>query len=217
MPHRAHLLATHPPPLKPIIAGLLLVGLLGGCAGQGGDDPDVEPAAPSGGEWRTDGCATPRSPVVVHTAGVDMPIVDDQIQELANKITKAGAARFSGVYAGLELTPDQVGLIVYRKPSAELDAYLRAEAADQCVIVRDARHSQVELQALADRITDDMPYWRSRGLPSTRLAVPRMAQASRWARRMSPPPWSSCPSGTARPFPSRWWRKAWSNCGVAAR
>jgi hypothetical protein len=36
----------------------------------------------------------------------------------------------------------------------------------------DAPHSQVELQALAYRITDDMPYWRSRGIAINTVGRP---------------------------------------------
>jgi hypothetical protein len=153
----------------PVLSGLLLVGLISGCAGQqdgrqNGDESDVGAPAPASTEWRSDGCATPRSPVMTHTAGVDMPLSDEQVEALVQKVTRAGEARFAAVYAGLELTQEQVGLVVYRAPSAEFDAYLRAEAGSQCVVVRDAAHSQAELRALVDRITDDFAYWRERGI-----------------------------------------------------
>jgi hypothetical protein len=161
MPHRARLLVC-----------LLLVGLAGGCAGQQGGDVAAPAPAPGGGEWRTDGCATARSPVKTHTAGVDMPLTNEQVQQLTTKVSQAGEARFGAVYAGLELTPDQVRVVVYRKPSAELDAYLRTVAGGECVIVRDAPHSQAELAALADRITKDMPYWRGRGIAINTVGRP---------------------------------------------
>jgi hypothetical protein len=149
----------------PVLAGLLLVGLIVGCAGQQ-DGGEAEAAAPAsaGTEWRSDGCATPRSPVVTHTAGVDMPLSDEQVEALVKKVTEAGQARFVAVYAGLEVMQGQVGLVVYRRPSADFDAYLRAQAGSQCVVVRDAAHSQAELQALANRISGDFAYWRDRGI-----------------------------------------------------
>jgi hypothetical protein len=172
----------------PVLAGLLLAGLLSACAGQqagsqrGGDQDARAPgganaAGPASGEWQTGGCAAPRSPVIVATAGATFPVAGDQIQELVKRLTEAGQARFATVYAGLELTPDQVGLIVYRKPSAEFDGYLRAAVGDQCVVVRDAAHSQVEVQALADRITGDMTYWRSRGIAINTVGSPQDGSA----------------------------------------
>lgn len=170
----------------PVLAGLLVVGLLSACAGQqAGDQPGggqeggggAGAPGPASGEWQTDGCATPRSPTMVTTAGATFPVTDDQIQELVNRITPAGQGRFAAVYAGLELTPDQVRLIVYRKPSAEFDAYLRAEAGDQCVIVRDAVHSLAELQALADRISGDFKYWRDRGIAINTVGCPQDGSA----------------------------------------
>jgi hypothetical protein len=152
-----------------ILAGLLLVGLIGGCAGQqGGDAPGAPDQAgappPPAGEWQTAGCATPRSPMVTQTAGVTMPLSDERLDSLIKKVQGAGPARFGAVFAGIEVVPEQVRMIVYRKPSAEFDAYLRAEAGDECVIVRDAEHSQAELMALVKRITADMSYWRGRGI-----------------------------------------------------
>jgi hypothetical protein len=174
----------------PVLVGLLLVGLLSACAGQqaggpgegrqqGGDQQGGGAGAPGpvSGEWQTDGCGTPRSPVIVATAGATFPVVDDQIQELVKRITPAGQGRFAAVYAGLELSPDQVRLIVHRRPSAEFDGYLRAEAGDQCLIVRDAVHSLAELQALADRITGDMKYWRDHGIAINTVGCPQDGSA----------------------------------------
>jgi hypothetical protein len=149
----------------PILAGLLLVGLISGCAGQrGGDEPDARAPGPVTGEWQSDGCAIPRSPVMIATAGATFPATDDQIEALIGRVRTAGEARFAAVFAGLEVVPEQVRMVVYRKPSAEFDAYLRAEAGDQCVVVRDAAHSQAELMALVDRISGDLADWRSRGI-----------------------------------------------------
>lgn len=160
-----------------VLAGLLLVvGLIGGCAdqrggsGPGGSGPDPADqaagasAAPAAAEWQTEGCATPRSPAVTHTAGVTLPLSDERLDALINKVQAAGEARFAAVFAGVEVVPEQVRMIVYRKPSAEFDAYLRAEAGGECVIVRDAAHNQAELVALVNRITADMAYWRARGI-----------------------------------------------------
>jgi hypothetical protein len=176
------------PLVCPLLVGLVglvgLGGLLSGCAGQqgagnrGGGEagapapsaadvsapPAVSVPAPAAHEWRSAGCATPRSPVVMHTAGIDMPLTDQRTQDLATKVTQAGEGQFAAVYAGLELTPDQLRLIVYRKPSAEFDAYLRTAAGDGCLMVRDAPHSQAELLALVHRISDDFGYWRKRGI-----------------------------------------------------
>jgi hypothetical protein len=152
-----------------VLVGLLLIGLVAGCAGQRrGGEPDAPgqagAPAPGNGEWQTDACATPRSPAVTHTAGATFPLSDERVDALINKVQADGERRFAAVFAGVEVVPEQVRMIVYRKPSAEFDAYLRAEAGEECVIVRDAAHTQAELAALADRISADMAYWRGRGI-----------------------------------------------------
>lgn len=119
---------------------------------------------PGGREWRTSGCATRRSPVMIRTAGATFPATDPQVEALAGQIQKEGQARFAAVYAGLEMVPEQVSMIVYRRPSADFDAYLRQQAGGECVTVRDAAHSAAELQALVERVSADMGYWRGRGI-----------------------------------------------------
>jgi hypothetical protein len=167
-----------------VLAAVLLVGLVTACAGQrGGADPDAqapattpagtpEPAGTPGStaspgtarEWRSDGCATPRSPVMISTAGTTFPAGDERVNALIDRVRATGESSFGAVYAGVEVVPEQVRMVVYRKPSAEFDAYLRGQAGGECMLVRDAAHSQAELVALADRISADMAYWRGRGI-----------------------------------------------------
>lgn len=121
--------------------------------------------AQAANEWQTDGCASPRSPKMVTHGGSTFPENDPAVHAVIAEVQAAGAGRFAQVFAGVEMVPEQVRAIVYRKPSAEFDAYIRQAAGDECVIVRDAAYSQAELTTLAQRITDDMAYWKERGIP----------------------------------------------------
>ncbi|MBY8874276.1 hypothetical protein K7640_20815 [Micromonospora sp. PLK6-60] len=148
---------------------ILLVGLaamivaVGGCAREAGGAADAAPEA--GGTPGVEGCATPPSPPEsVVTAGATMYPESDELSEALGSIQQAGESTFRDVFAGLETVPEQGYVIVYRLPSARFDAYVRDVAAGQCVLLRDAAHSAAELSALQDRITDDMDYWRTRGV-----------------------------------------------------
>lgn len=135
-----------------IFAGLVLAGLLSGCAGDSGAAPDVVETDKADGQWQTAGCDTPAA---ARGSGVDA---------LVNQVQEAGKKQFASVFAGVEVIPDKAEAIVYRRPSAEFDAYLRENAGTQCVQVRDAAHTETELMTLVDRIAADMAYWRSQGI-----------------------------------------------------
>jgi hypothetical protein len=101
-----------------------------------------------GGKVRTHGCSiTP------------LPNSDPQ----RGPIDSYARAHFAEVYAGLaDYSPR---LLVYRKPSAAFDAWITNDYANACVTVIDAPHSAIELKAWSDRITADVRYWWSIGVP----------------------------------------------------
>lgn len=71
---------------------------------------------------------------------------------------------FADWYAGLVLEDETRTVVVYRKPNKALDERVRAEVKDVRVVLRDARMSLVEMQALSDRVMADIPYWSLRGM-----------------------------------------------------
>lgn len=77
---------------------------------------------------------------------------------------------YSYAYAGLDVDGDRV--IIYRRPNASLDAFVRERIGDVDVEFRDAPYALDTLQPLADRVNRDRHYWSTRNLP-VRLAVPR--------------------------------------------
>lgn len=153
------------------LGALTAAVLVGGCAGEGGSDV-ASPASPSpretaawtGAEWRTPGCATPRSPQTVESGGATMPVNPPDLEAVLQRLAEQGPARFDDVYAGVEVDQDQVRAIVYRVPSAGFDEFVRDLAGNVCVVVRDAAHSAADLSALMDRISADVEYWKSRGI-----------------------------------------------------
>jgi hypothetical protein len=79
-------------------------------------------------------------------------------------------SRYAHSYAGLEVEDDR--LIIYRKPDATVDAFVRERTEDVDVEFRDAPYALDTLQPLADRVNGDRHHWLTRDFPVT-LAVPR--------------------------------------------
>jgi hypothetical protein len=77
---------------------------------------------------------------------------------------------YSHSFAGLDVEDDR--LVIYRKPDAALDDFVREQVDDVDVEFRDAKYALDELQPLADRVSRDRHYWITQEFPVT-LAVPR--------------------------------------------
>jgi hypothetical protein len=77
---------------------------------------------------------------------------------------------YSHSYAGLDVDDDR--LVVYRKPDAALDAFVRDHVKDADIESRDAPFSLDELQSLTERVTGDRHYWSTRQFTVT-LVAPR--------------------------------------------
>lgn len=78
---------------------------------------------------------------------------------------------YSYSYAGLDGDGDR--LVVYRRPNASLDEFVREQAGDVDVEFRDAPYALDTLQPLADRVNQDRHYWITRNF-LVKLAVPRV-------------------------------------------
>ena len=77
---------------------------------------------------------------------------------------------WSESYAGLGGDEDR--LVVYRKPDAALDAFVRERVEDVDVEFRDAPYSLDELEPLAARVSGDWHYWATRQF-SVQMVHPR--------------------------------------------
>jgi hypothetical protein len=97
--------------------------------------------------------------------GTPQPANQNDLVAVADRVQPYAQAHFATVYTGLELHSEQDRIRVYRKPSADFDAWLVREFARDCVEVVDARYSEKELAALADRVSGDLPYWQAKGVP----------------------------------------------------
>ncbi|WP_182881245.1 hypothetical protein [Microbispora sp. H10949] len=167
--------ATAPPRRQAKIAGRAGAALLGalaaGCllttaacaspaSGGGG------PAAPGGAGGASD--TTGRA--VGDTSG-GAPVDQVKLARTADRIDAILRRDFPRHYAGVVLAPSGRRLIVYRRPSATLDAALRRRFPGAPVQIRDAPHAARELDALAARVRGDIGYWRRRGVSVTSVAV----------------------------------------------
>ena len=92
--------------------------------------------------------------------------VSSSLSELADRVRPV-AQRFPDVYSGLAIEAECDRLVVYRVPSADFDAAVRAALPGEPVLIRDAKFSERELEALAQRISDDFDHWRARGIEVT--------------------------------------------------
>lgn len=101
------------------------------------------------------------SSALLRTAGCAASASADPV-DVAGRIGAKGEADFAAVFAGARVGDD--GVEVYRKPSAELDAWITATFAGACVIVHDARFSAAELAKRYEQVNDDNAYWAEQGV-----------------------------------------------------
>jgi hypothetical protein len=139
-----------------------VVLMIGGC-GDPGDSPDADSPGLTGG-WATAGCGVPRTAGHITVGGVPMPVTPPKLESVMGRIDQVGKSQFADSFAGLEVDQEQVRAIVYRKPSAAFDDFIRKSAEDACVVVRDADHSTRDLAVWHDRVLADLPYWTDRGV-----------------------------------------------------
>ncbi|RCG31412.1 hypothetical protein DQ384_11950 [Sphaerisporangium album] len=148
------------------LLGFVVIGVMA-CAApvpSGGDAP--RPAGTPDAPQPPGGETTDPS-----TGAATAPTGPQELGSLASAIETLLSHRFPDLYAGVAL--DQAGnqVIVYRRPSAELDAALRERFGTAAIKLRDAPHSARELQAIARRVTDDVAYWARHGIPITTVAA----------------------------------------------
>jgi len=143
--------------------GVVLVAValaIGGCAGQAGPG---SPGSPGGGV-ETAGCRYATSPPAMEIDGTPQPANQEALGVLADRLRTQVEQPFAEVFAGLAMEQERNRVVVYRVPSAALDKLVMDQFAADCVELRDAAHSAGELTALANKITDDMSYWRGLGI-----------------------------------------------------
>ena len=134
-----------------VAAAVLLAGQ--GCAAAGSNGSPGEAAGTPASPTRDSG----REP-----AGGD-------VNDLAERVERVALQRFPDRYAGLEISGDR--LVLYRKPSPQLDAAVRALSGEARLVLRDAPYSARELQRVRDDVLADADHWRRRGIVISSVAV----------------------------------------------
>jgi hypothetical protein len=87
------------------------------------------------------------------------------LSEPAGVIDEFARTRFGSQYAGIELSDGRIK--VYRtavQQPADFDLSIRDLDLGVDVQILDAPYSAMQLQALADRVTQDIGYWQSMGI-----------------------------------------------------
>lgn len=120
---------------------LVVAGVLGGCGVAG---EESVPGTPYGSSYWVQG--------------------EPGVKAAADRLDPLLRLEFADWYAGLVLEDETRTVVVYRKPNKVLDERVRAEVKDVQVVLRDARMSLVEMQALSDRVMADIPYWNQQGV-----------------------------------------------------
>ncbi|MEV0897892.1 hypothetical protein [Actinoplanes sp. NPDC049802] len=144
-----------------LLAGALLM-TAPGCGEIGGGDPP-EHSGPTGG-WHTPGCQFSRPARFSVVGERRVPVTPERLAAAMERIDRGGRERFADSFAGLEVDQLRVRAIVYRVPSEAFDAFIRENADNACIVVRDAAHAVAELGRWHDRVVADLPYWDARGL-----------------------------------------------------
>jgi hypothetical protein len=91
------------------------------------------------------------------------------VEDLARRVEKLMRERYGEHYAGVEVSKGRV--VLFRKPSSEVDAATRALPAGTTVVIRDAPHSARELEHLRDDVLADAEQLRRRGIVLSSVAV----------------------------------------------
>ncbi|SDL34749.1 hypothetical protein [Streptomyces indicus] len=131
---------------------VLAAVLLTACGGTGEDrkvrtEPATRPAAPAPATCtgpRADETAAPVEPAVAH-------------------VDALAAERFAHVYTGLSVDHEKAALDVWRIPDAAFDrAVCRGTPANVTVRLHPATAARTRLDALQEKITDDMGRWEGK-------------------------------------------------------
>ncbi|WP_285472608.1 hypothetical protein [Actinoplanes sp. NBRC 101535] len=145
-----------------MLAAVTLTLSATGCTGIGSAGrPDQ--GGPLGG-WRTAGCEFRRAPQYTVVGGIRLPTTPARLGATVDRIDKGGRERFGASFAGVEVDEMRVRAILYRVPSAGFDDFVRTNAEDSCIVVRDAAHGVGELGHWNDRVVADLAYWSDRGV-----------------------------------------------------
>ena len=144
-------------------AGLLLLLAAALVTSACAEPPEVPPVGLTGG-WETAGCELTRVPATTTVGGHTMAATPPSLEAAMSRIDSGGRADYADSYAGLEVDQQRVRAVVYRVPSAEFDDFIRLNAQDSCIVVRDSLHGLRELTRWHDRVAADLDMWAGKGI-----------------------------------------------------
>jgi len=158
-----------------LVSALILLPLaMAGCgqarnraeAGGPGQPPTATSSSPAAddGIVRTAGCVYATTTPEMFIDGTPQPANQTRLDDVAQKIHPRATGKFAPVFGGIALVQERDRIQVYRKPSAEFDAWILADFRAECVELVDIKFALVELEKLQNRVSDDMTYWRQKGL-----------------------------------------------------
>ncbi|MEU4687347.1 hypothetical protein [Actinoplanes sp. NPDC023714] len=144
-----------------LAAAVLVLSAAGCSVAEPADRP--ERAGLLGG-WQTAGCAFARAPKYAVRGHVRTPITPPALATAMERIDRGGRERHAARYSGIEIDQKRVRAVVYRVPSARFDDFIRRNAEDACILVRDSAHAVAELDGWHDRVVADLHYWGGQGV-----------------------------------------------------
>lgn len=93
----------------------------------------------------------------------------EPVDDLAERVEQLARGQYPDHYAGVEVS--EGGVVLYRKPSPELDEAVRDLDDEGVVVFRDAPYSCRELERLRDEIVDDAEHGRLDDVEVSSVAV----------------------------------------------
>lgn len=130
----------------------------------GSSSPAPPPSPdPTGPVVLTAGCAT-ADPGAANPDEHGLPANQPRLMDVHARLEPEAKRRFRKVYAGMRLASPRDRVEVFRKPSPAFDRWVLREFADECVEVRDAAYSAVEISSRADQVMADRAYWAGRNI-----------------------------------------------------
>lgn len=139
--------------------------------------PTASPSGPPPGRVvLSAGCAT-ADPSAAAEDEHGLPANQNKLFDVYGRLNPVANRRFRAVYAGAALASARDRLMVYRKPSAEFDRWVRRDFARDCVEVHDAAYSAREIRARVEQVIADRAYWAGRNITIASAGLDYMGQA----------------------------------------
>ena len=124
--------------------------------------PSASPTPRADGVLETPGCVGYHPDMATEYQGTPVAPNQMELSDLAERVQPPAMSRFPDVFSYVELRHENDRLRVWRKPSAEFDAWIVREFDNECLEIADAKASEKEIDEWSRQV--DFRYWRNKGI-----------------------------------------------------